>query len=124
MSNSCSPTKTDHDWTGSNEKPIWAAERSAWREMANWAAIRAGRRGRRYAAWTFRQPQPRAAGEHHLSPHCPAPSRSARPTQNVAPERFHEQLTGLLRRGFNFWPLTRFSNAATKGCRFRRRPWS
>ena len=41
MSNSCSLTKIDQGWAGLKEKPIWAPERSAWREMASGAAIRA-----------------------------------------------------------------------------------
>jgi peptidoglycan/xylan/chitin deacetylase (PgdA/CDA1 family) len=37
------------------------------------------------------------------------------PLHNVAPERFREQLTGLLRRGFNVWPLRRILDEATQG---------
>lgn len=35
------------------------------------------------------------------------PARLARPTHNVTPERFREQVSGLLERGFRIWPLAR-----------------
>ncbi len=37
------------------------------------------------------------------------------PTQNVAPERFRQQLAGLLRRGFNFWRLSKVLECRNQG---------
>jgi peptidoglycan/xylan/chitin deacetylase (PgdA/CDA1 family) len=38
-----------------------------------------------------------------------------RPLHNVTPERFREQLSGLLRRGFRFWPLRQLLAARATG---------
>jgi peptidoglycan/xylan/chitin deacetylase (PgdA/CDA1 family) len=38
-----------------------------------------------------------------------------RPLHNVTPERFREQLSGLLRRGFRFWPLGQVLAARAAG---------
>jgi peptidoglycan/xylan/chitin deacetylase (PgdA/CDA1 family) len=94
---------------------IYAPERSSWLEMANWAAIRAAsaagvvlhelfgsRAHGLLAGITYHRTAPRYAG-------VPLP------TQNVTPERFREQLTGLLRRGFNFWPLSRVLEYRNQG---------
>ena len=41
---------------------------------------------------------------HRISPHY---QRASAPTWNVTPQRFREQITGLLSRGFVAWPLRR-----------------
>ena len=40
------------------------------------------------------------------------------PTVNVTPERFREQLVGLLARGFVAWPLTKLRKLSRLGKRF------
>jgi peptidoglycan/xylan/chitin deacetylase (PgdA/CDA1 family) len=37
------------------------------------------------------------------------------PLHNVTPERFSEQVSGLIRRGFNIWPLRRIVDDAVQG---------
>ena len=49
---------------------------------------------------------------HRVAPRYPGVPA---PTQNVAPERFREQLAGLLRRGFNFWPLSKVLECRNQG---------
>lgn len=48
-------------------------------------------------------------------------SGQPRPTWNVPPARFEEQLSGLLRRGFDPWPLNRVLEHHEKGWKIPRR---
>jgi peptidoglycan/xylan/chitin deacetylase (PgdA/CDA1 family) len=42
-------------------------------------------------------------------------TRDCRPSWNVTPERFRNQLSGLLRRGYSAWPLSRLVTASNNG---------
>ena len=50
---------------------------------------------------------------HRVAPHV---RRVPPPLHNVTPERFREQIRGLLRRDFNVWPLQRIVHHAAEGC--------
>ena len=49
---------------------------------------------------------------HRVAPHV---RRVPPPSHNVTPERFREQIEGLLRRNFNVWPLRRIVHNAAEG---------
>jgi peptidoglycan/xylan/chitin deacetylase (PgdA/CDA1 family) len=49
---------------------------------------------------------------HRIAPHVPGVPK---PPHNVPPERFREQLAGLLDRGFAVWPLSRILQCRAQG---------
>ena len=117
MSTSCSLTKLGHAGASSEQSltRVWAPEQCLWREAANRTAIRAvgslsvvlnamfgSRAGELLGGITYHRVAPRY-------PNVPVA------TQNVDPDRFREQLTGLLHRGFNFWPLSKALECRDQG---------
>ena len=49
---------------------------------------------------------------HRIAPNVPG---LPKPSINVTPERFHQQITGLLDRGFNVWPLGKVLQYRARG---------
>jgi peptidoglycan/xylan/chitin deacetylase (PgdA/CDA1 family) len=76
--------------------------RTAGRIATGLHALLGSRAGERVGVLTY----------HRVAPHVRAVPP---PSHNVAPERFREQIEGLLRRGFTVWPLRRIVEQAANG---------
>ncbi len=92
-----SPALKEPHCRGSNGiiKPFWL--RAASQRLAETAAVP--------LHLLFDNRYPGAFGilmYHHIAPHTPG---FPPPTWNVTPERFHDQMSGLLAKGFTPWPL-------------------
>ncbi|MFG0263206.1 MAG: polysaccharide deacetylase family protein, partial [Novipirellula sp. JB048] len=84
------------------------ARRDRWRHNAvSWMTIPLRGLGRTAAPGSF--------GVLMYHRVCPLPRHRFAPTYNVPPDRFGQQLAGLLKRGYKAWPLARLIAAKAAG---------